>query len=50
MKTKHIVQSIALILTLGMAASAHAQLLGGRGLGGIGGGSAAACRAACPAA
>ena len=35
MKTKHIVQQVALVITLGVAASAQAQLLGGRG--GIGG-------------
>ena len=40
MKTKHIVSNIAIIFTLGVAASANAQLLGGGGaLGGSLGGS-----------
>ena len=37
MKTEQIVQHIALVITLGVAASANAQLLGGGGRGGIGG-------------
>jgi hypothetical protein len=38
MKAKNIVQHIAIALSLGVAASAHAQLLGGGGLGGSVGG------------